>query len=173
MPLRGIDSDNGPEFINHHLKRYCDREHVTFTRGRPYKKNDQARVEGKNWTVVRRFLGYGRYEGDVARIEINALYEDIRLYVTFFQPVMRLVSKTRLDGKVKKVYDTAQTPYQRVLASPDVTQERKDALTALYVTLNPVALYGKIQRQLRHIWEVHSIPDDMVRKPREATNAAK
>ena len=165
--------DNGPEFINNHLKRYCDREHVTFTRSRPYKKNDQAHVEGKNWTVVRRFLGYGRYEGDVARMEINDLYKDIRLYVNFFQPVMKLVSKTRVDGKVKKVYDTAQTPYQRVLASADVSQDRKDALQTLYKTLNPVALYNRIQEQLRHIWEVHSIPDAMVRKPREATNASK
>lgn len=173
MPLLGIDSDNGAEFINNHLKRYCDREHITFTRSRPYKKNDQAHVEGKNWTVVRRFLGYGRYEGDVARIEINALYQDIRLYVNFFQPVMKLESKTRIDGKVKKVYDTAKTPYQRVLASPDITQDTKDALTALYKTLNPVALYGKIQRQLRHIWDVHCIPDDMVRKPREATKTSK
>lgn len=173
MPLMGIDSDNGAEFINNHLKRYCDREHITFTRSRPYKKNDQAHVEGKNWTVVRRFLGYGRYEGDVARIEINALYQDIRLYVNFFQPVMKLESKTRIDGKVKKVYDTAKTPYQRVLASADITQDRKDALTALYETPNPAALYGRIQTQLRHIWEVHCIPDDMVRKPREATNAAK
>lgn len=173
MPLLGIDSDNGPEFINNHLKRYCDREHVTFTRSRPYKKNDQAHVEGKNWTVVRRFLGYGRYEGDVARLEINDLYKDIRLYVNFFQPVMKLVCKTRIDGKVRKVYDRAQTPYQRVLASVDVSQDRKDALTALYKTINPVALYGRIQQQLRHIWEVHSIPDDMVRKPREATNASK
>ena len=173
MPLLGIDSDNGAEFINNHLKRYCDREHITFTRSRPYKKNDQAHVEGKNWTVVRRFMGYERYEGDVARIEINALYQDIRLHVNFFQPVMKLVSKTRIDGKVKKVYDTAKTPYQRVLASADVTQDTKDALTALYNTLNPVALYDRIQKQLDHIWEVHRIPDHMVRTRREATNASK
>ena len=173
MPLLGIDSDNGAEFINNHLKRYCDREQVTFTRSRPYKKNDQAHVEGKNWTVVRRFLGYGRYEGDVARVEINALYKDIRLYVNFFQPVMKLVSKTRIDGKVKKVYDRARTPYQRVLESADVSQDNKDALLGLYGTLNPVALYNSIQAQLRHIWELHSIPDDMVRKPREATKPSK
>jgi hypothetical protein len=173
MPLLGIDSDNGPEFINNHLKRYCDREHVTFTRSRPYKKNDQAHVEGKNWTVVRRFLGYRRYEGDLARMEINDLYKDIRLYVNFFQPVMKLVSKTRVDGKVKKVYDKAQTPYQRVLESANVSEERKATLQALYKTLNPVALYQKIQDQLLHIWEVHSIPDDMVRKTREATKPSK
>jgi hypothetical protein len=159
MPLRGVDSDNGPEFINNHLKRYCDGKEVTFTRSRPYKKNDQAHVEGKNWTVVRRFLGYGRYEGDLARVEINDLYTDIRLYVNFFQPVMKLVSKTRVDGKVKKVYDRAQTPYQRVLASPDIAQERKDVLQVLYQTLNPVALYDQIQRKLDHIWAVHAVRD--------------
>jgi Integrase core domain len=160
MPLLGIDSDNGPEFINNHLKRYCDRERVTFTRSRPYKKNDQAHVEGKNWTVVRRYLGYGRYEGDLARVHINDVYKDIRLYVNFFQPVMKLVSKERVDGKVRKVYDTAQTPYQRVLTSPDVSDENKDRLRALYLTLNPVTLHRTIEQQLRHIWETHRSPDD-------------
>ena len=157
MPLLGIDSDNGAEFINDHLKRYCDQEKLVFTRSRPYKKNDQAHVEGKNWTVVRRYVGYDRYEGEMARLALNALYKDVRLYVNFFQPVMKLKEKTRLDGKVKKVYDTAQTPYQRVLASPDVSQDNKDKLTALYQTLNPAALYDKIQRQLRYIWERHAL----------------
>jgi hypothetical protein len=165
MPLRGVDSDNGPEFINNHLRRYCDAKKVTFTRSRPYKKNDQAHVEGKNWTVVRRFLGYGRYEGDVARIEINDLYKDIRLYVNFFQPVMKLLSKTRVDGKVKKVYDRAKTPYQRVLDSLDIAQERKDALQALYPTLNPVELYNRIQRKLDHIWTVHPMRETESKKP--------
>ena len=158
MPLLGIDSDNGPEFINNHLKRYCDKEKLTFTRSRPYKKNDQARVEGKNWTVVRRYVGYARYEGDVARLALNDLYKDVRLYVNFFQPVMKLIEKTRVDGKVKKVYDTAQTPYQRVLASSEVNQESKDALTALYQTLDPVALYETIQKQLERIWRLYAAP---------------
>jgi len=157
MPLLGIDSDNGAEFINDHLKRYCEREKLTFTRSRPYKKNDQAHVEGKNWTVVRRYVGYDRYEGILARLALNALYTDVRLYVNFFQPVMKLKEKTRLDGKVKKVYDTAQTPYQRVLASTDVTQDNKDTLTALYQTLNPAELYDSIQRQLRDIWDRHAL----------------
>ena len=158
MPLLGIDSDNGPEFINNHLKRYCDQEKLTFTRSRPYKKNDQAHVEGKNWTVVRRYVGYARYEGDLARLELNDLYKDVRLYVNFFQPVMKLIEKTRVDGRVKKVYDQAQTPYQRVLASPDVRQESKDKLTSLYRTLDPVALYGKMQKQLERIWKLHAEP---------------
>ena len=79
IPLLGIDSDNDGAFINEHLKRYCDQEKLAFTRGRPYKKNDQAHVEGKNWTVVRQYIGYARYEGDVARVLLNALYRDMRL----------------------------------------------------------------------------------------------
>jgi hypothetical protein len=138
MPLLGVDSDNGPEFINSHLKRYCDDEKLTFTR----------------WTVVRRYVGYDRYEGDLARLALNELYKDVRLYVNFFQPVMKLIAKTRVDGKVKKEYDTAKTPYQRVQASADVSQERKAKLMAEYQTLNPVVLYDRIQKQLERIWKL-------------------
>jgi hypothetical protein len=157
MPLLGIDSDNDSAFINRHLERYCAQEKLTFTRGRAYHKNDQAHVEGKNWTVVRQFVGYDRYEGDVAQVELNALYKDLRLYVNFFQPVRKLKEKTRLDGKVKKVYDRAQTPYQRVLASPDVTDEDKDRLRVLYLTLNPAHLHNTIEKQLDHLWQMHVV----------------
>jgi hypothetical protein len=156
-PLRGIDSDNGPEFINHHLKRYCDQEKLDFTRSRPYRKNDQAHVEQKNWTVVRRYIGYDRYEGIAAQCFLNDLYGDIRLYVNFFQPVMKLVSKTRVDGKTRKVYDTAQTPYQRMLASPHVSDAAKQKLTEEYENINPVVLYQRIEGKLRKLWEVHAI----------------
>ena len=157
MPLLGIDSDNGAEFINDHLKRYCDVEHITFTRSRPYKKNDQAYVEQKNWTVVRSFVGYDRYEGSLARLALNDLYRDLALYVNFFQPMMKLKEKTRVDGKLKKVYDAAQTPYQRVLAAAQIRQDRKEKLTELYGTLNPVHLLAVIQRQQRYLWEHHAI----------------
>jgi hypothetical protein len=157
VPLLGIDSDNDGAFINNHLKRYCDQEQLTFTRGRSYQKNDQAHVEGKNWTVVRQFVGYARHEGDLARLALNALYRDLRLYVNFFQPMMKLKEKTRVDGKVRKVYDTAQTPYQRVLASPDVSEEDKRKLRELYRTLNPVKLYDRIQQQLDKLWKMHAI----------------
>ena len=90
--LLGLDSDNGAEFINHDLKRYCEQERITFTRCRPYKKNDQAYVEQKNWTTVRQIVGYDRYEGQAACEALNALYGPLRLYVNFFQPVM--VSRT-------------------------------------------------------------------------------
>lgn len=158
MPLLGIDSDNGGEFINKYLVAYCAAENLEFTRSRAYKKNDQAHVEAKNWMVVRRHVGYDRYTGDTARVALNQLYRDLRLYVNFFQPVMKLIEKKRVDGKVKKVYDTAQTPYQRILVSPLVSQENKDRLTALYQTLDPAVLHDTIQIQLARIWEKHANP---------------
>jgi len=157
VPLLGIDSDNDGAFINQHLQRYCAEEKITFTRSRPYKKNDQAHVEGKNWTAVRQYVGYMRFEGDLARIALNALYKDLRLYINFFQPMMKLKEKIRVDGKVKKVYDVAQTPYQRLLASSDVSEEAKQKLRALYPTLNPVKLLASIETQLDKLWQMHAM----------------
>jgi hypothetical protein len=155
--LLGIDSDNDGAFINEPLKRYCDEQKLTFTRSRPYKKNDQAHVEGKNWTAVRQYVGYSRFEGELARIALNTLYKDLRLYINFFQPMMKLKEKIRVDGKVKKVYDVAQTPYQRVLASPDVSEQAKQKLRVLYPTLNPVKLLDSIETQLDKLWQTHAI----------------
>ena len=119
MPLLGIDSDNGSEFINGHLLRYCQQEHITFTRCRPYKKNDQAHIEQKNWSVVRRVVGYDRYESAQALGQLQDLYQTLRLYLNFFQPVMKLVGKERVGARVKKQYDEAQTPYQRILEAEE------------------------------------------------------
>jgi len=113
FPMLGLDSDNGSEFINHHLYSYCRDEGITFTRSRSYKKNDSCHVEQKNWTVVRRLIGYDRYSSHAALETLNRLYNLLRLYVNFFQPVMKLVSKTRHGARVHKSYDTARTPYQR------------------------------------------------------------
>ena len=157
VPIVGIDSDNDGAFINNYLKRYCDDEKITFTRSRPYKKNDQAHVEGKNWTVVRQYVGYDRFEGDAARMALNDLYRDLRLYINYFQPMMKLQEKIRVDGKVKKVYDTAQTPYQRVCASSDVSADIKQKLQEIYLTLNPVRLHNKIKAQLDHIWTMYAV----------------
>ena len=151
--LLGLDSDNGTEFINNHLFNYCKQEHITFTRSRPYKKNDQAHVEQKNWSIVRQAVGYDRYEGEVACEALAALYEVVRLYTNFFQPSMKLLSKERLGSKVKKTYDEAKTPYQRVLASPQVSEEVKDALRKLYLTLNPVALLRQIEKCQACLWK--------------------
>ena len=153
FPLLGLDSDNGAEFINANLKRYCEQEQITFTRCRPYKKNDQAYVEQKNWTAVRQLVGYDRYEGSAACEALNALYATTRLYVNFFQPVMALISKERRGAKVTRRYDQAQTPYQRASASPDVAEEVKARLRQQYLTLNPAALLRQIEAQQEAFWK--------------------
>jgi hypothetical protein len=153
FPLLGIDSDNDSAFINDHLYRYTQRERITFTRSRPYKKNDQAHVEQKNWSVVRRLVGYDRYDSPEALARLNALYEDLRLYVNFFQPSMKLVAKQRVDNKVRKRYDAAQTPYQRVLRSSDVDDADKDNLRQTYAALNPVVLRRRIEAHLNALWD--------------------
>ena len=152
--LLGLDSDNGGEFINANLKRYCEQEQITFTRSRPYRKNDQAYVEQKNWTVVRQLVGYDRYEGQVACDCLNRLYETIRLYVNFFQPVMVLLAKERHGAKVRKRYERAKTPYQRVLASPDVEEEVKAQLRQQYQALNPAALLRQIEARQAALWKL-------------------
>jgi hypothetical protein len=154
FPLLGLDSDNGTEFINDLLLRYCQQEQLTFTRSRPYKKNDQAHVEQKNWSIVRQTVGYDRYEGHRACDALAALYEVVRLYTNFFQPSMKLHSKERLGSKVKKTYDTTRTPYQRVLESEQVRQESKDRLQAQYRTLNPVALLRHIEQRQASLWKL-------------------
>jgi len=130
--LSGVDSDNGPEFINHDLKRYCEQEHITFTRCRPYKKNDQAYVEQKNWTAIRQMVGYDRYEGSAACAALPALYEPLYWYLNFFQPVMVLVEKHRDGARVSRRYDQAKTPFQRTLDAPQVPDEVKAYLRHCY-----------------------------------------
>jgi len=154
FPLLGIDSDNDSAFINDNLYRYCQREQITFTRSRPYKKNDQAHVEQKNWSVVRRLIGYDRYELPQALDLLEAIYQDRRLYVNFFQPVLKLVEKRRVGSQAIKKYDTARTPYQRVLESPDVPEETKERLCQLYLTLNPVTLRQRINENLDKLWQL-------------------
>ncbi len=153
-PLLGLDSDNGAEFINNDLKRHCEQEHITFTRCRPYKKNDQAYVEQKNWTAVRQVVGYERYEGEPACVALQSLYQPLRLYLNFFQPVMVLVEKQRLGAKVTKRYDVPKTPYQRVLEAPEIDAGAKERLRRLYDTLNPAELLRQIQRRQAVLWQL-------------------
>ncbi len=140
FPLLGLDSDNGAEFINHQLFRYCAERGITFTRSRPYRKNDNCYVEQKTWPVVRQQVGYARYDTASELEALRELYRVLRLYVNFFQPQMKLVAKTRRGAKVTKRFDQARTPYQRVLDSPDIAEEAKQALRATYLSLNPAQL---------------------------------
>jgi hypothetical protein len=155
FPLLGIDSDNGSEFINDTLYRYCLQEGITFTRSRPYKKNDQAHIEQKNWSVVRRLVGYDRFETEEELALLKVIYQDHRLYVNFFQPVLKLIEKHRIGSKVIKRYDQATTPFRRVLASPDVSLEDKIHLQYQFIQLNPVTLRNKIDDNIAILWKIN------------------
>lgn len=150
--LLGIDSDNGSEFINDLLYRYCLNEQITFTRSRPYQKNDQAHVEQKNWSVVRHLIGYDRLESDEQFALLQSIYQDWRLYLNFFQPVLKLIAKERIGNKVIRKYDTARTPYQRVLERAELPLTRKVHLLNLYLPLNPVELRQRIDQKILQLW---------------------
>ena len=146
--LLGIDSDNGGEFINDQLWRYCKAEQLTFTRGRSGRKNDNAYVEQKNWSVIRRLVGYERY-ATLAQVRLlNQLYAAYRLYVNFFLPIVKLQSKVREGNRTRKVYDAPQTPYQRLLDSASLSAAQKQALTKQYLSLDVVQLKQTLDRLL-------------------------
>jgi len=142
----GIDSDNGSEFINDIMLRYCDKNKITFTRSRPYKKNDSCFVEQKNYTVVRRNVGYLRHDTDEELHVLNELYIFLDSYVNYFQPVLKLISKTRVGSKVSKKYDRAKTPFRRVLESGSIDDKIKKSLKREYDDLNPAELKRNITR---------------------------
>jgi hypothetical protein len=154
FPLLGVDSDNGGEFINHHLLRYCQEERITFTRSRAYRKNDSCYIEQKNYTVVRRAVGYARYDTPEQLGVLNELYRHLRLYTNYFQPVMKLLRKERHGAKVKKHYDQPKTPYQRVLNSPTLTTNVKRRLKQEYAGLNPAQLKRDITRLQRKLFRL-------------------
>ena len=149
--LLGLDSDNGGEFINNELVRYCKDEHITFTRSRPHRKNDTCYVEQKNWSVVRRFAGYGRLTTQEAVTALNELYDAIRDYNNFFLPSVKLKEKTRNGARVTRRYHPAMTPYARLLESPDISTTNKDILTDHYKTLNPADLKRRIEKQQKKL----------------------
>jgi len=163
MPLLGLDSDNGSEFINQSLYDYCRRNGITFTRSRPYKKNDSCHVEQKNWAVVRRVIGYDRFSSKAALKALDDVYTLLRLYINFFQPVLKLIGKTRNGAKVHKVYDTAQTPYQRLLKSGVFTEDKKREVATIYDALNPVTLLKQIRQSVEHLWTLAERPPEALR----------
>jgi hypothetical protein len=152
--LLGLDSDNGGEFINETLYRYCLDEGITFTRSRPYKKNDQAHVEQKNWSIVRRLIGYDRFETQEELDLLDAIYQQLRCYSNFFQPVLKLTSKERVGDKIVRHHALAATPYHRVLQSEQVPMQVKANLINLYLQLNPVALRNEIDFLVGKLWKV-------------------
>ena len=152
--LLGIDSDNGSEFINNQLLRYCKEEKITFTRTRSYRKNDNCFVEQKNYSVVRRAVGYLRYDSEEELALLNELYADLRLYTNYFQPSMKLVEKRREGSQVKKRYDQPRTPYQRVIESEPISKAQKQKLRRQYEELNPAELKRQITRLQNRLIEI-------------------
>jgi hypothetical protein len=151
--LRGIDSDNGSEFINQHLWDYCQRQEIQFTRGRPYKKDDNAHIEQKNWTHVRKLLGYVRYDTPAAQAAIHHLYRgDLRLLQNLFLPSVKLLRKERVGARVRRRYDAPRTPLDRVLACPEIRPEAAAQLQRLRARLDPFGLAGTIEQQLERIY---------------------
>lgn len=150
--LLGLDSDNGSEFINAHLLNYCQKEEIEFTRSRPNKKNDNAYVEQKNWTHVRKLLGYQRLDSFKQLEALNDLYaNELRLYKNFFCPTMKLIKKERIGSKIVKRYEKAKTPYQRLLESNQISQAVKIQLKNTYDQLNPAELKRVIDLKLEQI----------------------
>lgn len=154
FPLLGIDFDNGPEFLNDHLIRYCQTEKITYTRCRAYHKDDQAHIEQKNWSVVRQFVGYDRYESASALVQMRKVYELLRLYVNLYQPVMKLIGKEREGSRVRKRYDEARTPFRRALEAGVIAGERRAELEQLMDENGPLSLKRRIDAELDKLWRL-------------------
>jgi len=168
FPMLGFDCDNGSEFLNHHLLRYFQERSrpVTFTRSRPYKKNDNAHVEQKQWTHVRQLFGYDRFEEPQLVDPMNDLYErEWSLYQNFFRPTFKLESKERINSKYRRRYGDPQTPYQRLLDSPQVSKKTKAQLRRTFRSLNPFQLKKRIERKLKKIFQLHRTAPSWVEAP--------
>src|SRR3989344_5566416 len=149
---RGIDSDNGSEFINRQLYEYCLKKKIIFTRSRSYKKNDNAHIEQKNYTTVKQVLGYQRFDTEEVFTLMQKLYRGpLRLYINFFQPSVRCIEKKRVGSKIKKIYDTAKTPFERVVAHSRIPETTKETLTRLFESLDPFQLRKEVNDLVRKI----------------------
>lgn len=152
FPLLGVDTDNGSEFINHHLKRWCDARQIQFTRGRPYKKDDNAHIEQKNWTHVRKLLAWDRYDTHAAVAAMNDLYRnELRLWMNLFLPSVKLVKKVRVGSKVRRRYEPPRTPLQRVQGCAQADPQKVAQLEQLRRRLDPFQLSRAIERKLEQI----------------------
>lgn len=160
FPLKGLDFDNGSEFVNYHLIRYCKEHQIQPSRSRPYKKDDNAHIEQKNWTHVRKLMGWDRYDSQSAVDAMNDLYRnELRLFMNLFLPSVKLKEKKRVGSKLTRVYDTPQTPLERLLATKAQNPAKTAALKSLRETLNPFDLANAIEKKLDRVWKlVHHRP---------------
>lgn len=157
FPLRAIDSDNDSGFINYHLKAFCDKNNIQFYRSRPYKKDDNAHVEQKNWTHVRKIFGYVRYDSEEALQAMNDLYRnELRWFQNLFLPSVKLLEKVRIGSKFKRVHDEPLTPLQRVCACKEVNPEKIQQMMKLFHSLDPFELSRKLDQKLNRIYDLAS-----------------
>jgi hypothetical protein len=158
--LRGIDSDNGSEFLNAHLVRYCQAQSVQFTRGRPYKKDDNAHIEQKNWTHVRKLIGWDRYDSPTAVDQLNDLYRhELPRMMNWCQPSVKLLRKERVGSRLRRVYDRPQTPLERLQACPGADPAIVAKLLRLRAATDPFQLAQTIERKLERIYDLASHRD--------------
>lgn len=156
FPLQSLHTDNGSEFINHTLYNWCRQEGIEFTRGRSYRKNDQAYVEQRNWQTVRRQVGYDRLASKEAYALLQKLYPLLCQQLNFFRPVRKLVAKERRGARVTKRYDVPKTAYQRALESGTLSAEEQLALRTKMAALNPAELHRRIEDYQRELWRISS-----------------
>jgi hypothetical protein len=164
FPLLGIDTDNGVEFINMELLAYCEAEQINFTRGRPRRSNDQCYVEQKNGQIVRQVVGYDRFTGEQACRQLTELYRALRVYVNCFQPSMKLQSKEREGSRVRRTYDQAQTPMQRLLASSILSPTKQQELFQITEVLDPLRLLTQLEHLQKALWR-HAVTVSSEQKP--------
>ncbi|MDP3042797.1 MAG: transposase [bacterium] len=148
--------DNGTNLLNYAVYAYAEKEGLKFSRSRPYHKNDNCFIEQKNSTHVRQVIGYLRYDTQEELDCLNDLYRnELRLYKNFFQPVIKLKSKERIGGHIKRKYDRAKTPYRRLMESDQISEKEKEALTTIYQSLNPAELKRKIDKRLDNLYKIY------------------
>lgn len=174
FPLLGIHSDNGGEFINDILYQFAQQHHLAFTHSRPYKKNDQPRVEQRNGSLVRRLIGYGRYNTHAAHNQLQQVYDLARLQANFFRPTAKLIRRERQGSKVIKRYDDPLTPCQRLLATDQLTPAQRTALQAQYEQLNPLSLQRDLAAAIAKLWKLAAVDpaSEHAQRLREATHEA-
>ena len=154
FPVLGMHPDSGSEFVNFHLKAWCVKEDIELTRSRPSHSNDNAYVEQKNGHVIRRFLGYERFDTETIAMTINCFYDELELHINHFVPTRKCIEKIRVGSKYRRKYDIAKTPYKRVMENTKISEERKLKLKAIHEKLNPVKLKIKIEKEIKKIQRI-------------------
>ena len=162
--IRELHPDNDSALVNDLLWDWCRQQRIRLSRSRPYRKNDNAWVEQKNWTHVRKVVGYRRFDNTTELRLLNEIYGVLRLYKNFFLPTIKLASKMRVQGRIQRVYDAPRTPYQRVMESRQVDRETKQRLRTMYETLNPAELHRRLEELRERLEQASAANSEVMRQ---------